>query len=166
MGDLGGGGPPPLLGEPRPPRLLPLSLSIVVELNAVQSLPPVPATDHCNSQLKYNPTPSNTIIIIICGRVDKTLPPFQIVSLLVSWFEYDSPHLRLSVPSWFENGSPPHLQLIVQSQTWAYSSAPAERPRTFGSHVQPFTPTTAAMLVRCCCHNTRLMSTTMSPSSP
>ena len=48
VGDLGGGGPPPLLGQPRPPRLLPLTLLLVVELDAVQGLPTVPTPNHWN----------------------------------------------------------------------------------------------------------------------
>ena len=43
--------PPPLLCKPRPPRLLPLALLRVVELDAVQSLPTVPASDHCNNKV-------------------------------------------------------------------------------------------------------------------
>ena len=42
---------PPLLCKPRPPRLFPLALLRVVELDAVQSLPTVPASDHCNKKV-------------------------------------------------------------------------------------------------------------------
>ena len=158
MGDLCGSCPPPLLGEPRPPALLPFPLSIVVELNAVQSLPTVPPTDHCNFSSSYSYLIHECFIIVIILTVIATplsslggrhspFPNCQ-ASLLVG-FKTAAPHLQLSVPSWFENNSSPapHLQLIVQTQTWAYSSAHAECPRTFGSHVCNPKPTHTKLMV-------------------
>ena len=64
---------PPLLCKPRPPRLLPLALLRVVELDAVQSLPTVPASDHCNKNIII--IIINIIIIIIMFRAFRPSQP-------------------------------------------------------------------------------------------
>jgi hypothetical protein len=48
--DLSAGRPAPLLGEAGPPALLPLALLLVIELDTVQCLAPVPAPDHWNAE--------------------------------------------------------------------------------------------------------------------